>query len=117
MALRSDNNKQLKIPRSVIAEMVNGNPQAVIALEKMQLATFDLLPEDIRGVIEGAAADAMQAAMIANQIRDQLAPYLQAVGVPLEQASYLTAVNVPYEPIELPSLDTSEPIPPITTVE
>lgn len=86
--------RQLKIPRDVLAQMTDGNPQAIRALEKMQLDIFDLLPSEIADIIEQAASEAMQAAMIANQIRDSLAPYLQPVGVPVEHNSGLDAVSV-----------------------
>lgn len=91
------NNKTLRIPRSILAEMTNNNSQAIKALEGMQLSIFDLLPADIADIIQRAAADAMQASMIANQVREQLQPYLQAVAVPLVQSHSLSAVNIPIE--------------------
>lgn len=87
--------KTLRIPRSILAEMTKGNPQAIKALEGLQLSAFDLLPADIADIVERAASDAMQAAMIANQVRSELSPYLQAVGVPIEQSSYLQSVGNP----------------------
>lgn len=87
------NNRKLKIPRDVLAQMTNNNPQAIKALEGLQLAVFDLLPDDIKEIIEKAAADAQQAAMIANQLREQLKPYLQAVSVPIQPQEQLQAVS------------------------
>ena len=87
------NNKTLRIPRSILAEMTNNNPQAIKAMEGLQLSAFDLLPTDIADIIQRAAADAMQAAMIANQLRQELSPYLAAVSVPQETSNYLQAVN------------------------
>lgn len=85
--------KVLRIPRSILAEMTKNNPQAIKALEGLQSGVFELLPQNITEIIERAAADAMQAAMMANQLRDQLPQQLQAVSVPLEQSNYLQAVN------------------------
>lgn len=89
----NDERKVLRIPRNILAEMTNNNPQAIKAMEGLQIGVFDLLPTDITQIIQRAAADAMQAAMIANQLRDQLPQQLQAVSVPLEQSNYLQAVN------------------------
>lgn len=86
-------NKVLRIPRSILAEMTNNNPQAIKAMEGLQLGVFDLLPNDIQDIIQRAAEDAMQAAMIANQLRQELSPYLATVSVPIEQSNYLQAVN------------------------
>lgn len=85
--------KTLRIPRNILSEMTNGNPQAIKAMEGLQIGVFDLLPTDIADIIQRAAADAMQAAMIANQVRQELSPYLQAVSVPIEQSSYLQSVG------------------------
>lgn len=87
------NNKTLKIPRSILAQMTNDNPQAIKALEQLQLSAFDLLPQDIQQIIQTAAADAQQASIIANQLRQQLSPYLQAVSVPIAQQTQLQAVS------------------------
>lgn len=89
----ADNKKTLRIPRAVLAQMTKDNPQAIKALEGLQLSVFDLLPADIAAIVERAASEAMQAAMIANQLREQIQPQLQPVAVPLEQSNYLQAVN------------------------
>lgn len=88
------NNKTLKIPRDVLAQMTNNNPQAIKALEKLQLSVFDLLPDDIQQIIETAAADAQQAATIANQLRQEAMPYLSAVSVPISPDSALQPVSL-----------------------
>lgn len=86
-------NKSLRIPRSILAEMTNNNPQAIKVMEGLQLSAFDLLPADIQQIIQKAADDAMQAAMIANQLRQQLSPYLQVVSVPMQAQAQLQAVS------------------------
>lgn len=83
----------LKISREVLAKMTNNNPQAIKAMEGLQSQAFDAIPKDIADIIERAAADAMQATMIANQMREQFKPYLQAVSAPQGQTSYLQSVN------------------------
>ena len=87
-------NKTFKIPRNLLMIVFNGDMQAVRAMEKLQLSAFELLPQDIAEIIERAAADAMQAAMIANQIRQDVMPYLSPVSVPVLPDMALSPVNV-----------------------
>lgn len=96
-------NKAYKIPRNILAEMTNNNPQAIAALENSQ-DMAERTPqqmEDILIRIEGAASQAEQAIIIATQltaIAQQLIadirPTLNAVSVPLELSDTMQAVNV-----------------------
>ena len=88
------NNKTFKIPRQVLMVVFNGDMQAVKAMENLQLSAFDLLPQDIQQIIETAAADAQQAAMIANQLRQEAMPYLSAVSVPISGDTPLQPVSL-----------------------
>lgn len=87
---------KIKLPRSIIAKMVDNNPQAIKALENMQLVALDA-PDDIKAVVELAqlALDsAVQAMMMANQQASNSGHYLSPVAVPVEQTYPLDAVNV-----------------------
>lgn len=83
----------LKLTRDALAKAFNNDMQAIKAMEGLQAQTFDILPTDIAQIIQQAAADAQQASMIANQLRQQLSPYLQAVSVPIAQQAQLQAVS------------------------
>lgn len=86
---------KIKLPRHIIAKMVNDNPQAIKALENMQLVALNT-PADLEGVNQLAshALDvALQALMmVATTPRNE--PYLYAVSVPMEQMDYLTPVAI-----------------------
>ena len=96
-------NKVYKIPRNILAEMTNNNPQAISALENIEQVT-ERSPIEIADIIirvEGAASQAEQAIIIATQltaIAQQLIadirPTLNAVSVPLELSDTMQAVNV-----------------------
>lgn len=96
-------NKVYKIPRNILAEMTNNNPQAISALENIEQVT-ERSPIEIADIIirvESAASQAEQAIIIATQltaIAQQLIadirPTLNAVSVTLEPSDYLQAVNV-----------------------
>lgn len=96
-------NKTFKIPRDVLAQITGGNSQAIKAFESIE-ATSNGIPQDMADLviqIEGAASQAEQAAILANQalaiinqmIADNQAP-LQAVSVPSEHSDSLQAVSV-----------------------
>ena len=110
-------NRTFKIPRGVLAQMTNNNPQAIKALENIEVVaneapqnTADLIVQ-----IEGATSQAEQAAILATQavaiieqmITDNQVP-LQAVSVPSERSDYLQAVNV--------SLDCQNQLIPVSTI-
>lgn len=86
---------KIKLPRHIIAKMVNDNPQAIKALENMQLVALNT-PADLESVnqLAGHALDvALQALMmVVTAPKDEA--YLQAVGVPMEQVDYLTPVAI-----------------------
>lgn len=96
-------NKVYKIPRNILAEMANNNPQAISALENIEQVT-ERSPIEIADIIirvESAASQAEQAIIIATQltaIAQQLIadirPTLNAVSVPLELSNNTQAVNV-----------------------
>ena len=96
-------NKVYKIPRNILAEMTNNNPQAISALENIEQVT-ERSPIEIADIIirvESAASQAEQAIIIATQltaIAQQLIadirPTLNAVSVPQAQTDVLNAVNV-----------------------
>lgn len=86
--------RTFKIPRQVLMVVFNGDMQAVKAMENLQLSAFDLLPQDIQQIIETAAADAQQAATIANQLRQEVVPYLPSVGVPISPDDALQPVSL-----------------------
>lgn len=90
MAIRK---RALKLTRSALTKAFDDDMQAVKAMEGLQAQTFDILPTDIAQIIQQAAADAQQASMIANQLRQQLSPYLQAVSAPIAQQAQLQAVS------------------------
>lgn len=85
--------KAYKIPRAVLAQMTGNNPQAIKAFENME-ASINYLPGDLEAALIQALDAAMQAAMMANQIKQDLAPYLQAVAVPVEQSTPLSVVAI-----------------------
>lgn len=96
-------NKVYKIPRNILAEMTNNNPQAISALENIEQVT-ERSPIEIADIIirvESAASQAEQAIIIATQltaIAQQLIadirPTLNAVSVPLELSDTMQAINV-----------------------
>ena len=88
------NERTFKIPRQVLMVVFNGDMQAVKAMENLQLSAFDLLPQDIQQIIATAAADSQQAAMMANQLRQEVMPYLNAVGVPILPDAALQPVSL-----------------------
>lgn len=94
----ADNKRQLKIPRSILADAFNGNPQAVKAMEGLQQEVFEKSPAEIKLIIESineTMAVAIQAAIAANQPREQHYPQLNAVSVPTDNSVNLNPVNMP----------------------
>ena len=96
-------NKTFKIPRDILAQITQNNPQAIKAFENIE-ATSNGLPQDMADLviqIEGAASQAEQAAILATQavaiinqlMADNQSP-LQAVSVPSEPINNLQAVSV-----------------------
>ena len=96
-------NKAYKIPRNILAEMTNNNPQAIAALENIEITT-GRTPQQIEELLisivslgekaEQAAIIATQSTAIAQQLLSDLAPQLNAVSVPQAQTDVLNAVNV-----------------------
>ena len=99
-------NKAYKIPRNILAEMTNNNPQAIAALENIEITT-GRTPQQIEELLisivslgekaEQAAIIATQSTAIAQQLLSDLALQLNAVSVPQAQTDTLTAVNVSIE--------------------
>src|SRR5690606_3074969 len=96
-------NKVHKIPRNILAEMTNNNPQAIAALENSQNMA-ERTPQQLEDIIiqinsavdkaEQAAIIATQSSAIAQQLLSDLVPQLNAVSVPQAQTDVLNAVNV-----------------------
>lgn len=96
-------NKVYKIPRNILAEMTNNNPQAIAALENSQNMA-ERTPQQLEDIIiqinsavdkaEQAAIIATQSSAIAQQLLSDLAPQLNAVSVPQEQIDVLNAVSI-----------------------
>lgn len=96
-------NKAYKIPRNILAEMTNNNPQAIAALENIEITT-GRTPQQIEELLisivslgekaEQAAIIATQSTAISQQLLSDLAPQLNAVSVPQAQTDVLNAVNV-----------------------
>lgn len=97
------NNKVYKIPRNVLAQMTNDNPQAIRALENIS-DTTERTPQDVEDILikvtiateaaEQATQIAVQTTATAQQIIADIRPTLNAVSVPTEQSDSLQAVNV-----------------------
>ena len=96
-------NKVYKIPRNILAEMTNNNPQAIAALENSQ-DMAERTPQEMEDIVvridrateqvEQATQIATQSSAIAQQLLSDLAPQLNAVSVPQAQIDVLNAVNV-----------------------
>lgn len=96
-------NKAYKIPRNVLAEMTNNNPQAIAALENSQNMA-ERTPQEIEDIIvrieraveqvEQATQIATQSSAIAQQLLSDLTPQLNAVSVPQAQTDVLNAVSI-----------------------
>lgn len=96
-------NKVYKIPRNILAEMTNNNPQAIAALENSQNMA-ERTPQQLEDIIiqinsavdkaEQAAIIATQSSAISQQLLSDLVPQLNAVSVPQAQIDALNAVNV-----------------------
>lgn len=96
-------NKVYKIPRNILAEMTNNNPQAIAALENSQNMA-ERTPQQLEDILiqinsavdkaEQAAIIATQSSAIAQQLLSDLTPQLNAVSVPQAQTDALNAVNV-----------------------
>lgn len=96
-------NKVYKIPRNVLAEMTNNNPQAIAALENSQNMA-ERTPQEMEDIIvrierateqaEQAAQIATQSSAIAQQLLSDLMPQLNAVSVPQAQSYALNAVSI-----------------------
>lgn len=98
------NRKVSKLPRAVLAEMTNNNPQAIRAFENMETAVTETNPQEIADLIiriDGVTDQAEQAVIIATQLNAiaqqliaDIRPTLNTVSVPLEPSDCLQAVNV-----------------------
>lgn len=96
-------NKVYKIPRNILAEMTNNNPQAIAALENSQNVAAKT-PQEMEDIlirierateqVEQATQIATQSAAIAQQLLLDIMPNLSAVSVPQAQSDTLNAVNV-----------------------
>lgn len=96
-------NKVYKIPRNILAEMTKNNPQAIAALENIEITT-GRTPQQIEELLtsivslgekaEQATQIATQSSAIAQQLLSDLVPQLNAVSVPQAQSDVLNAVNV-----------------------
>lgn len=96
-------NKVYKIPRNILAEMTNNNPQAIAALENIEITT-GRTPQQIEELLtsivslgekaEQAAIIATQSSAIAQQLLSDLVPQLNAVSVPQAQSDALNAVSI-----------------------
>ena len=96
-------NKTFKIPRDILAQITQNNPQAIKAFENIEVVSNETPQnlEDIFIQIENSTSQAEQAAILATQavaiinqlISDNKAP-LQAVSVPSEPINNLQAVSV-----------------------
>lgn len=96
-------NKVYKIPRNILAQMASDNPQAIAALENIEIIT-GRTPQQIEELLisivslgekaEQAAIIATQSSAIAQQLLSDLVPQLNAVSVPQAQSDVLNAVNV-----------------------
>lgn len=96
-------NKVYRLPRSILAKMADDNPQAIKALENMELVAART-PEEIEQILlsiidtasqaEQAAIIATQSAVIAQQLLSELLPQLNAVSVPQTQSDILNAVSM-----------------------
>ena len=96
-------NKVYKIPRNILAEMTNNNPQAIAALENSQ-SMAERTPKQLEDILiqinsavdkaEQAAIIATQSSAIAQQLLSDLVPQLNAVSVPQAQSDVLNAVSV-----------------------
>lgn len=96
-------NKVYKIPRNILAEMTNNNPQAIAALENSQNMA-ERTPQEMEDIIvrierateqaEQAAQIAIQSSAIAQQLLSDLTPQLNAVSVPQAQTDVLNAVSI-----------------------
>lgn len=104
-------NKVYKIPRNILAEMTNNNPQAIAALENSQNMA-ERTPQEMEDIIvrierateqaEQAAQIATQSSAIAQQLLSDLTPQLNAVSVSQAQSDILNAVSVTMDcPIQL----------------
>lgn len=96
-------NKTFKIPRDILAQITQNNPQAIKAFENIE-ATSNNTPQNLEDIfiqIENSTSQAEQAAILATQavaiinqlMADNQAP-LQAVSVPSELINNLQAVSV-----------------------
>lgn len=96
-------NKVYRLPRSILAKMADDNPQAIKALENMELVAART-PEEIEQILlsiidtasqaEQAAIIATQSVAIAQQLLSELLPQLNAVSVPQTQSDILSAVSM-----------------------
>lgn len=96
-------NKVYKIPRNILAEMTNNNPQAIAALENSQNVAAKT-PQEVEDIlirierateqVEQATQIATQSSAIAQQLLSELLPQLNAVSVPQAQTDVLNAVGV-----------------------
>lgn len=96
-------NKVYKIPRNILAEMTNNNPQAIAALENSQNVAAKT-PQEMEDIlirierateqVEQATQIATQSAAIAQQLVSDIRPTLNAVSVPQTQSDTLSAVSI-----------------------
>lgn len=99
-----DNNKVFKLPRNLLAIIANNNPQAIKALENLEMQVGQTLPEQVEILqkaieiladeLQGAYAVAVQALAVAENAKNahQTQGYLGAVAVH-------DCLTVPLEPI------------------
>lgn len=87
--------KVFKLPRNLIAKMVDNNHQAIKAIENIEQQSTLTLPEQmtvLNQLVELANANAMQASLIANQLLNEQSPYLPPVAYYQEPNIFLDSV-------------------------
>lgn len=75
--------------------MADNNPQSIKAIENIESTTLDIPGQValLTQLVDIANNNAIQAALMANQLLEQQSPYLAPVSVNLEQANYLSPVS------------------------
>lgn len=102
----ADNKKVFRLPRNLLAIIASDNPQAIKALENLEMQVGQTLPEQLDSLqkavevlvdeLQGAYAVAIQALAVAENAKNahQNAGYLGAVAVGVESCDYLAVVPV-----------------------
>lgn len=96
--------KAFKLPRHLLAIIANDNPQAIKALENLEIQTMQTLPEqveilqkavdDLDQNLQNAVMVAYQALAVAHNAQKQNNGYLGAVGVSEQAPFFLKPIGV-----------------------